>query len=280
MSEQQNDESAAVDVQVSETGAEPAASARTPRRRSRAVFALVGGGLGLAVLAGAGLWAAQKLDEADRTAPTQYWAAAGDDSTAQSTPAPTVPPNALVARLLPMPVGYGHGPDLDVEGNDFYVSGERAAETFKGTRTGLSAKERGERDKALADLKLKGLAGRSYLPSHGEPVSEIRLTQADPAALASFSDFAKKLLDMLGEHREAPKIEGFPEARCALYAVIDEQSKDKDKDKGKIDSLECVAVEGDVLVTFRTYGTTDFVKKSADLFTKQLKHLKSPGESA
>ncbi|MEU9108380.1 hypothetical protein AB0D54_29425 [Streptomyces xanthophaeus] len=276
MSEQRNDESVTVEVPVSENGAEPAASARTPRRRRRTVLALVGGGLGLAVLAGAGLWAAEKLDAADRTAPTQYWAAAGDDSTALTTPTPTVPPNALVARLLPMPVGYEPGPDLDEEGNDFYVSGERAAESFKGTRTGLSAKERGERDKALADLKLKGLAGRSYLPVTGEPVSEIHLTQADPAALASFSDFAKKLLGMLGEDREAPKIEGFPEARCALYAVVDEQ----DKDKGKIDSLECVAVEGDVLVTFRTYGTTDFVKKSADLFTKQLKHLKSPGESA
>ncbi|WCD87729.1 hypothetical protein KPP03845_104129 [Streptomyces xanthophaeus] len=277
MSGQQNDESVTAEAPVTASGAEPAAPARAPRRRRRTVFALAGGGLGLALLAGAGLWAAEMLDAADRTAPTQYWAAAGDDSTTPTTPAPTVPPNALVARLLPLPRGYEAGPDLDEEGNDFYVSGERAAESFKGTRTGLSAKERGERDKALAELKLKGLAGRSYLAGNGV-VSGIHLTQADPAALASFSDFAKKLLGMLGEDREAPKIEGFPEARCALYAVVDEEAKAKDK--GKIDSLECVAVEGDVLVTFRTYGTTDFVKKSADLFTQQLKHLKSPGESA
>ncbi|GGZ51209.1 hypothetical protein [Streptomyces subrutilus] len=262
-----------------EPGGEPQAPDRSPRRARRRTVALVSGGLGLAVLAGAGFWAYGRLGDADRTAPTQYWNAAGDDSAARSTPAPTVAPNALVAKLLPIPVGYENGPDLDPEGNDFSVSAERAAESLKSARTGLSAKEREERDKVLAAMKFKGVAGRSYLPVTGGLVSEIRLTQADPAALAPFSEAAEKLIGLLGQDGEAPKIDGFPEARCAFHAVIDEDDKSKNKGQDQIDALECVAVEGDVLVTFRTYGTLH-VKNSADLFKSQLNHLKSPGESA
>ncbi|OKK13147.1 hypothetical protein AMK16_31580 [Streptomyces sp. CB00455] len=247
-----------------------------PGKAGRRRAALISGGLGLALVVGAGIWASQKLDEADRTSPTRYWVGAGNKPAVPSSPVPTVPPNELMAKLLPLPAGYELGPDLDLEGNNFYVPGERAIQSLKDSRTGLSGSQRAERDRALADLKLKGLAGRTFNKRSGAPVTEIHLTQADPQALATFSDFSKKWLDLLSGDREAPKIDGFPQAKCVLSDVLEEEAKDK---KGQIDSLECVAVEGDVLVEFRTYGAKISTNEAADLFKQQLNHLKSPGES-
>ncbi|MFD4242024.1 hypothetical protein ACFWP3_10545 [Streptomyces sp. NPDC058525] len=271
--------------QQSEAVTRPAAeqdapvSARPPRRRRTA--ALVAGGLGLAVLVGGGFWASGRIDQADRTSPTRYWVPAGPRPVASETPELAVPANGLTGKLLPLPPGFRLGPDLDEEGNDFYVSGERAIQAMKDSRTGLSSSERAERDKALADMKIKGVAGRSYT-KHSEPVTEIELMQADPQALGSLSDISKKLFDVLAalgdNKREAPKVDGFPQAKCVLTDVVEERPNGAKPEK--LDSLECVAVEGDVLVSFRSYGAGLSAKDAVDLFKQQLNHLKSPGESA
>lgn len=270
--------------QQSEAVTQPAAeqdapvSARPPRHRR--TLALVAGGLGLAVLAGSSFWAAGRIDQADRTSPTRYWVPEGPRPVVSETPVLTVPTNGLTGKLLPLPPGFELGPDFDDEGNDFYVSGERAIQALKDSRTGLSSGERAERDKALADMKIKGVAGRSYT-KHSEPVTEIEIMQADPQALGSFSEFSKKLFDILaalGDKREAPKVDGFPQAKCVLTDVVEERPNGEKPEK--LDSLECVAVEGDVLVSFRTYGAGVRANDAVDLFKQQLNHLKSPGESA
>ncbi|MDX3535998.1 hypothetical protein PV721_16795 [Streptomyces sp. MB09-01] len=256
-------------------GQEPA-DAAPARKVNRRTLALVSGAVGVVVLVGAGLGAPAALDRADRTAETRYWMPADRAGNGSAAPVPTVPPNALMGKLLPMPVEYWPGPDIDTEGNNYYVGAERAVQTFKDAHTGLSGSERDERDKALADLKLKGLAGRSYArrDGHGGAVAEIQLVQADPQELAKFGEFAKKFLALTGSDKDAPKVDGFPEAKCALDAVVEGK-------KDKIDALDCVAVEGDVLVSFRMYGSKGFaVKDAAGLFKQQLNHLKSPGESA
>ncbi|MFJ4779448.1 hypothetical protein [Streptomyces sp. NPDC088762] len=265
-------------------GQELLASLRAPRetnlRMNRKTTTLVAAGLGLAVLVGGGLWTAAALDAADRTSATRYWLPAGPAPMDESKPVPTVPPNPLVAKLLPMESRYLPGPDVDGEGNDFYVSGERALQTMKDARSGLSGEERAERDKALAGLKLKGLAGRSFYTNPDRAVTEIELIQADPQAVAALSEVDKKLLDLLqkiGGKRQAPAVDGFPQAKCVLSDVAD--ARENKDEKSKLDSLDCVAVEGDVLVTFRTYGYHIPVDASVDLFKKQLNHLKSPGES-
>lgn len=278
MTEQQSDA-------VPEPAAEQDApvSAHPPRTGRRRVPALVAGGLGLAILAGGGFWASGRIDQADRTSPTRYWVPAGPRPIATGAPVPTVPPNELTGKLLPMPVDHELGPDLGEEGNDFYVSGERAVQAMKDARTGLSARERAERDKAVAEMKLKGLAGRSYTKSSygGGPVTEIELTQADPQALTVFSEVSKKLLDVLvtlgGKKKDAPAVEGFPQAKCVLLDIVEERSGSPKPEP--IVSLDCVAVEGSVLVTFRSFGPRLDVKDAAELFRKQLNHLKSPGES-
>ncbi|MFE6846962.1 hypothetical protein [Streptomyces sp. NPDC057686] len=253
-----------------------AAQAAAPRARSRRTVALIAGGLGIAVLAGGALWAAGRIAGADRTAPTRYWVAAGAEPTRTPEPVATVPPNELTGKLLPVTTDFELGPDLDGEGNDFYVSGERALQAVKDARTGLSGDERAERDKALADLKLKGVAGRSYHRSRDHQVMEIQLTQADPQALAKLSEFSKRLLELTGRGRDAPKIEGFPDAKCSLSVL----GKEKQEDQNKIDTIDCEALQGDVLVSFRMYGPKPLsANDAADLFKQQLNHLKSPGES-
>ncbi|MGW3326170.1 hypothetical protein [Streptomyces virginiae] len=289
MSEQQNTtgpESApapAVPAEAAPVAAvEPAAPAETVtapvRKRNRRALALVAAAVGVVVLVGGGVAASAALADADRTAQTRYWLA--EDHTTGGTPAPvpSVPPNELTGKLMPLPPNYWPGPDLDPEGNYYYLPSDKALQSFKGARTGLSSSERAERDKSLADLKLKGMAGRSYARSegHGAAVAEIRLIQADPQQLAKFAEFTKKLIELTAAG-EAPQVEGYPQAKCGL----DDSLKGGKDGKEKIDALDCVAVEGDFLVTFRMYGSKGFaVKDAASLFKQQLDHLKSPGESA
>ncbi|MFJ6052237.1 hypothetical protein [Streptomyces sp. NPDC092307] len=276
MSEQQDMTTA--DAASTEPVQEPAVAATPAPTTNRRTLKWVSAAVGVVVLAGACLAGASALAGADRTASTRYWVA--EDYTTKGTqpPVPSVPPNELTGKLLPLPTEYWLGPDLDTEGNDYYLASEKALQTFKDGRTGLSGSQRAERDKALADLKLKGMAGRSYArqEGHGSAVAEIRLMQADPQQLAKFAEFSKKLIELTGAGGGAPQVEGHPQAKCGL----DPLSGGEDGKK-KIDVLDCVAVEGDVLVSFRMYGSTGFaVKDAASLLKQQLDHLKSPGESA
>ncbi|MGW7436106.1 hypothetical protein [Streptomyces sp. NPDC054849] len=255
-----------------EAGPEPAAQAEPARTVDRRKAGLIAAATAAALLVGGGAWAASAIGDADRTAPTRYWSAAGELPAEAETPAP-VPPNDLSGKLLPIPNAFTLGPDLADDGNNFFVSGESAVQGFKDSRKGLSSTERKKRDEAMAELKLKGLAGRSYTRSDGEVVLEVRIMQADPQALGKFSEVSKKILGLTGDGRDAPAVDGFPDAKCSLLAIGEEK-------KEKIDSLDCVAVQGDVLVNFRAYGPKPFSSAEAvALFKNQLNHLKSPGES-
>ncbi|MFD7261863.1 hypothetical protein [Streptomyces sp. NPDC059874] len=257
-----------------EAGPEAAAPVKSARGVNRKKAALIAAGVAVVVLAGAGVWGATAIADADRTAPTAYWNPHGVTSQEKEEPGP-VPANALSGKLLPLPSGFSLGPDLGGDGNNFFVSGEKAVEGFKEARKGLSSSERKKRDDMLADLKLKGLAGRSYTKGNGDMVTEVRIMQADPQALGTFSEVSKKLIDLMAGDRDAPKVDGFPDAKCSLLPVGEEKEE-------KIDSLYCVSVEGDVMVNFRAYGPKPAFKASdATAFLKnQLSHLKSPGESA
>ncbi|MFD0124999.1 hypothetical protein [Streptomyces virginiae] len=257
---------------------EQPATAGPVRKVNPKVAVLVAAAVGVVALAGSGLWAANALGDADRTSPTRYWLSEEHTTLGTQPPVPSVPPNELTGKLLPLPKEYWPGPDVDDEGNDYYVPAEKALQSFKDARTGLSGGERAERDKMLADLKLKGLAGRSYArgEGYGAAIAEIRLVQADPQQIAKFGEFTKKLIELTAADGEAPQIDGHAQAKCGL-----DQLNGGKGDKKKIDALDCVAVEGDVLVTFRMYGSKGFaVKDAAGLFKQQLDHLKSPGESA
>ncbi|MFA7768801.1 hypothetical protein [Streptomyces sp. NRRL S-448] len=273
-------EAGAADAAAQAEQEQPQAAAGPAPKANRKVVKLVAAAVGVVVLVGAGVGAAAALADADRTSPTRYWMAEDHTTGGTQAPVPSVPPNALTGKLLPMPDKYWPGPDIDKEGNYYFLSGERALESFKEARTGLSSSERAERDKALADLKLKGLAGRSYSRRDGDgnATAEIELLQADPAQLAKFGEFTNKLIELVGTGGEAPKVDGYPQAKCSVDPIVIEK---EGKKKEKIEALDCLAVEGDVMVSFRMYGTEGFaVKDAVGLFKQQLDHLKSPGESA
>ncbi|MGW7346954.1 hypothetical protein [Streptomyces sp. NPDC054854] len=250
------------------------ASADAPTGSRVKAGPLVVGVLSLAVLVGSGVWASATVEDADRSAPTAYWAAAGAEPQKAPEP-PSVPDNAVSAKLLPVPASYELGPDLGVEGNDFVVSGDKAVEGFEEIRKGLSTSERKKRDEMLAELDLKGQAGRTYTKWAGNLVVEVRVMQADPKAVNSFAGASKTFLEIVGDKREAPKVDGYPDAKCALLAVGEEKNE-------KIESMYCVAVEGDVMVDFRAYGPKSgfYTTDAVDFLKRQLNHLKSPGESA
>lgn len=280
MTEPQNDVTpvpaevqAAVEPEAPAPSSYPAPPVKPGRKVSRRAVALIAGAVALAALVGGGVTAAAAIADADREAPTAYWVPFGDALPKRAEPDP-VPANDLSGKLLPLPAGFELGPDLAEDGNDFFVSGENAVESFKKDRGGLTSAQRSDRDKMLAELKLKGLAGRSYVNVRGGWSAEVRIMQADPKALGSFSEVSKKFLDYTGDGRDAPKVDGFPDAKCSLEAI-------GKKGEEKIDSIDCVAVQGDVMVTFHAYGPKPFSTSDAvSFFKNEMSHLKSPGESA
>ncbi|GAA3378798.1 hypothetical protein [Streptomyces racemochromogenes] len=262
------------DAAAAPAEAEAPAPVEAVAPRSRRTRAYVAAGTAVVLLAAGGVGAAWALDAADRTAATRYWSAEGVSPRGPEMPA-AVPQDGLAARLLPVPGSHRPGPDLGKDGNDFFVSGDNTVQGFKDARKGLSDSQRKKRDEALAELKLKGRAGRSYTEGTGRSVVEIRLMQADPKFLGKTSEVFKKLMDAVSEGRETPKVDGYPDAKCAVVTLGDEERKDR------IDSVECVALQGDVLVSFRAYGPQPFSSGDAvKFFQQQLNHLKSPGESA
>ncbi|MCX4691942.1 hypothetical protein [Streptomyces sp. NBC_01408] len=274
MTETQND-TPALDAPTEPMAPAPeAASAPEGRRRKAALVA--GSVAAVTALVAGGVGGFFVLKGADRSAPPAYWVAAGQSAEKGEEPAP-VPPNAITGKLLPLPEGYALGPDIGAEGNDHFLSGDKMAETLARESGGVGGADRRSRDAAWAELKLKGTAGRSYTRGKGAPVFEVHIMQAAPEAVGSFSAFSKAVLEAGGDDRPAPKVDGYPDAKCVLSAVGDE----KDQKRAKIDVLQCVAVEGDVMVDFRAFGprplpTSDVI----GFFKNQLSHLKTPGESA
>ncbi|MHC6627596.1 hypothetical protein ACYTFC_16140 [Streptomyces globosus] len=264
---------------AAETAADTASAApaqesapASPSRRGRKAAALASGAVALAVLAGGGLAGAAALEGADRSVETRYWVPDGPKPALPEDPAP-VPAGELSGRLLPVPSGYSLGPDLGRDGNDYSYFGEKAVQTYGDAGGGLSGSERKRRDEVLEGMKVKGLAGRSYTRDGGGAVYQVRIMQADAKAVGRLSEAAKKLNELAGDGRGAPAVDGHPEAKCVLIAIGEEKQE-------KIDSMDCTAVQGDVLVTFRAFGPKPFSPAdAASFFKNQLSHLKSPGES-
>ncbi|MFJ7159305.1 hypothetical protein ACIQUQ_30765 [Streptomyces sp. NPDC101118] len=238
----------------------------------RTVLASAAGALGLAVLVGGGFWGAARLDEADRTAQTRYWNPAGVE--AKEPVRPTVPSTPLSRLLLPADVPYQLGPDRGEKGNDYTVSGELAVARIKEDAAGLSASQRKERDRELDKLRLTGMAGRSFRHLDGSLAAEVEITQAEGKGLKQLGNFSKTLLRLLADGRKATAVPGHPEAKCYTLTVVEAKEH-----KEKVESLICSAYTSGTLVSFRAYGGNPFSKKDAvELLSRQLDHLKSPGE--
>ncbi|MFD0429625.1 hypothetical protein ACFQ60_24050 [Streptomyces zhihengii] len=74
------------------------------------------------------MWGWSAVQDADRSAPTTVWAEPGEHTEPEE---PSLKPTGLAADLLPMPIGYLPGPDVDEFGNDSVLDAERAVALFK-----------------------------------------------------------------------------------------------------------------------------------------------------
>lgn len=275
MTEKQNETNPAY-VPASEPGPAPEpAPTGAPVAHGRRRTTLVAGAVGAAVLVAGGIGAAFAIAGADRTASTALWAPDGQEPEMGEKPAP-VPPNAIKDMLLPVPDDYQLGPDIGSGGNDYFLSGDKMAETLAEGQDGGAG-----RADALAGLKLQGAAGRSYGRYRGM-VIEVQVMRAAPGAVGLLAHFSKETIETDADGRPGPTVDGYPDAKCVLSAAGEAGAKKEGKErKESIDVLTCVAVEGDVMVDFRAYAPTPFDTSAATGFLKkQLSHLKTPGESA
>lgn len=240
-----------------------------PPRRRRFPVALVATTLSLGLIAGAGAWGWSVLQEADRTAPTVVWAEPAEHP---ENDIPALEPTGLAAQLLPVPLQYQPGPDVDEFGNDSVLDAERAVALFKEGSRGLPSAKRKRHDKAVDKLGIKGLAVRSYRPVDSRFVVEIRLAQLkNTKAVGSIAAFQKEMADAFGVFRKGPKIKDHPKATCFLMPEID---------KVDLDVMMCTAPVGEVLVSVYAYGAKPLATGSIkNLVREQLDHISSPGEA-
>ncbi|MFI6894558.1 hypothetical protein ACIBM4_10645 [Streptomyces sp. NPDC050256] len=267
------------DLSMPETGPDHPAvpePAAVPARRGRArrlILATVPVVLVLAAVAGAAAYTKVTVDGADRTVTTALWKKpahgpgkdpAGDIARGRAS-------TELSKLLLPVPKDYRLGPDIGELGNDSELSGRVAAAEMKESGRGLAGKQRRELAKRIDKLHVQGLAVRSYVAEANDLVVDTQLVRMkDKKAVRDMYRFQTGLFDAVGIFRDGPEITGHKKNAMCFRAP---------EDKREIESVYCVAYDGELLLTFSASGTEPFDTSGiALLVMDQLDHIKSPGE--
>ncbi|MCM2577307.1 hypothetical protein [Streptomyces meridianus] len=244
----------------------PAPTPPAPRRRfpARALVAVLvlgvtGTGVGLTAV---------RVADADRTAPTVVWKKPRPDKERHGQQHRAGDTAALSDRLLPVPDGFVPGPDIEEFGNDAVLTGRRATAILKDSTRGLPARRRKQHAEAVDELRIQGMAVRSYQSS--DSVVEMKVVQLrNTRAVRDLGRFQDTFMKMLDVFRKGPRIEGHRTAHCYLMP----------KTKAKLDRMVCNAYEDDLMVNMDAYGARPLdTEEAARLLEKQLDHLTSPGE--
>ncbi|ROQ81661.1 hypothetical protein EDD95_1250 [Streptomyces sp. CEV 2-1] len=248
-----------------------------PARRGRArrvILATVPVVLVLAAVAGAAAYTKATVDGADRTVTTRLWARsahgpgkdpAGDVSRGRAS-------TELSKLLLPVPDGYRLGPDHGAHGNDSELSSREATAEMKAGSRGLAGKQRRELEKRIDKLHVQGLAIRTYASDGNDLIVRTELVRMkDEKAVRDLYVFRTGLFDAAGLLRDGPAVGGHKKnAKCFL------QPEDSEL---KIESMFCMAYDGETVLTFSASGPTPVDTSSvAGLVKDQLDHITSPGE--
>lgn len=259
----------------------PPGRSRRPGRRALTT--------GLAVLlclgaVGSGtVYAVQRLDAADRTAPTVVWADSdetdepgqdGAEGRTEKSEAGTGRPGdapALAGRLLPMPPDHAPGPDIGEFGNDYVLTGQDARAVLEESGRDLPAKQRRERERSLEKLRIEGLAGRTYHSEEHGTVTEIQIMRMkNRAGARELNKSYVQLYELLGIFRDGPRVKGHKNATCLLAPK---------PEKNGLTGMNCMAQVDDLLVTLIVSGAEPLpAKDMAGLMKDQLDHITAPGE--
>ncbi|MET7858763.1 hypothetical protein ABZS81_16385 [Streptomyces sp. NPDC005318] len=255
------------------SGTAPENTAPAPKRRARrVVLAVLPVVLVLGAVGGAAAYTKATVDNADRTVATKVWR--GGSGAHSKDPAGDVgrgrADTELSKLLLPVPDGYRLGPDVGEYGNDSEVSGKKATAQMKESGRGIAGKERRELDKRIDRLHVQGIAQRSYISGYSDLTVIQVVKMKDKKAVHDMYAFQTELMDTYGGLRKGPKIDGHKKATCFQAPKTS---------KLKLDSVSCLAYDGELFVTVEAYGTKPFnTSDVADLVKDQLDHIESPGE--
>ncbi|MFJ2374856.1 hypothetical protein ACIOZL_18925 [Streptomyces sp. NPDC087769] len=267
------DANADVNADVNADAAGTAASGR-PRRAVLMALPVV---LVVAAVAGAAVYTKNSVDGADRSVRTRL--VAEPEHEAGKDPAGDVArgraSTALSKLLLPVPDGYRLGPDNGALGNDGEQSGKKATAAMKQNARGLAGRERRAYEKRIDKLRIEGIAARSYtVDANNLTISTEIMRMKDKRAVRNLYTFRTGLFESIGIFRTEPKIKGH--TRNARCYVLRKDSKDS---KDAIESMNCLAYDGELSIGLSASGTRPFDRKAvAELLKDQLNHIASPGE--
>ncbi|MFC8491437.1 hypothetical protein ACFUJU_11615 [Streptomyces sp. NPDC057235] len=235
------------------------------------VLGLIGGGV---------TYTALTVSSADRTAPTQVWAA--PEKTARDED-----PAAALARgragtplsglLLPLPEGYEFGPDEELYGNDGELGAAEATALVKQEGKGLSGKKRREFEKRVDKLGIGGIAVRTFADPDRDVVVSFQIARMkDRKRVEDSYRLRKEVMDFL-EFPKGPGVKDHRDAVC--HTAPDNDELGKKEQALALEEMICLAYDSEVMVTLKAVGAKPFDgARVADLLKQQLDHIASPGE--
>ncbi|MFE6666850.1 hypothetical protein ACFVFH_25205 [Streptomyces sp. NPDC057697] len=254
-----------------------------PGRSRRVVLMVLPVVLVAGAVGGAAVYTRSVVDGADRSAGTSLWKEpahkpgkdpAGDVTRGRAS-------TGLSKLLLPVPSGYRLGPDYRELGNDGEQSGRKATAAMKQSARGLAGKQRRAYEERVDKLRIEGTAVRSYTADDNTlSISTQIMRMKDREAVRNLHAFRTGLFDSLGIFRAEPGIEGHKRnARCYVLREDSKGGKGGKGGKDGIESMNCLAYDGEVSISLTASGTRPFDRKAvAALLKDQLDHIKSPGE--
>ena len=270
---------------VSEAAAPESVRAGRGRRGGRIAAIAVSVVAAGAVVAGVGFTVVTvngaNIDNRDAGAPVWTFPKGGKASAGEAKAASD---KGLGAMLVPYGAdGWSRGPDMAEFGPDAQLSGARATALAKESLSGLPRSQRKALEKRIDKQRISGIAMRSYVSTeelssvYTDQASVVTVQLAQMASTAAVRGLARSqqgFLDALGIFDEGPKIEGHKDAACYL------PPSDKKDGKNGLQSMYCVAAQGNVLVTLNATSAKPLQKTGIAMFLReQLDRIEEPGES-
>ncbi|MDH6518141.1 hypothetical protein M2163_004876 [Streptomyces sp. SAI-135] len=277
----ENAESAANPVGAASEGAAPepvpAGRGRRGGRIAAIAVSVVAAG---AVVAGVG-FTVVTVNGANRDAGAPVWTFPKGSKAGETKAAPG---KGLGAMLVPYGAdGWSRGPDMAQFGSDAQLSGARATALAKESLSGLPRSQRKALEKRIDKQRISGIAMRSYVSTeelssvYTDQASVVTVQLAQMASTTAVRGLARSqqgFLDALGIFDEGPRIEGHKDAACYL------PPSDKKDGKNGLQSMYCVAAQGNVLVTLNATSAKPLQKTGIAMFLReQLDRIEEPGEA-
>ncbi|MFF5976678.1 hypothetical protein ACFY7C_34755 [Streptomyces sp. NPDC012769] len=252
-------------------------------RGRRLLTAVLPAALVLVAAGGGVTYTAVTVANADRSAETVGWEAP-DPKAAGEDPAATTAEKGRASTpmsklLLPVPVGFRLGPDIDSHGNDGELGEKEAVALLKNDARGLSGKKRRDYEKRIDKLGVQGIAMRSFASDDNGLIVEVQIIRMkNKKRIHDLYEVKRELAEIL-KFPKGPKIQDHKNSSCFLMPDFREEDDDEDEKDSALSGMSCAAYDSELLVSVSAAGSVPFDKADvADLVKKQLDHIKSPGE--